>query len=72
MRFVENHQIPGRVCNVRGLITGKLVRADYDVVGFERTELSLADGSVVGLRFKDAAREEKFLREFLMPLLAKI
>ena len=41
-------------------------------VGFERPELSLRDRRVVGLRFKNAARQEKFLCELLMPLLAQI
>ena len=38
----------------------------------ERAEVALLDGRVVGLRFQDAAGQEEFLGQLLMPLLAEV
>ncbi len=73
VRFVHHHQVPGRVVDVRRLVARELVRADDDVsVGLEGPELAGLDGVVVGLRFENPARQEKLVRQLLMPLLAKV
>ena len=72
MRFINHHEIPGRVCHVGRLLAGELVGAYHDfVLRLEWPKVPLPDGCVVGLRFEKLAGQEEFLRQFLMPLLAK-
>lgn len=58
--------------HVAGLALGELVRADDDVRGLQWAKLALLDGGVIGLAFKDAARQEKLFREFLKSLLSQV
>jgi hypothetical protein len=55
-----------------GLIAGKLIGANDDLFGLERTEFADPDSRVEGLRFQDFAGQEKLLRQLLVPLLAEI
>jgi hypothetical protein len=45
---------------------------DDNVLGMKRADVPLLDRSVVGLGFKDAARQEKLLLQLLVPLLAEM
>ena len=73
VRFVNDHEVPRRVCDIRRLVAGKLVGTDNDrVTGFEGLEIPGLDRGVIGLGFQNLAGQEKLFGQFLMPLLAQI
>lgn len=72
VRFVDDHQVPRYGFYVGRFAPRELVGADDYSVDLEGAEPALLDGFVIGLRFEDAAGQEEFLREFLMPLLAQV
>src|SRR5271157_2799536 len=47
--FVHYHEIPRSIGNIGGFVSRKLVRADDDVVAFERAKYALSDCGVIGL-----------------------
>src|SRR5438552_2580506 len=73
MCFVDDYKVPGRGRNIVGFVPGELVRTDQDrVLYLKRTELASLYRVVVGLCFKNAARQEEFFRQLLMPLHSKV
>jgi hypothetical protein len=70
--FVDNHQIPLRLLNVRLLAASELVRAENDRVLFERVQIPAAHRRVEGFRFEYNRGEVELIGQFLTPLLAEV
>src|SRR5262245_5483888 len=71
--LVNNHQVPHRRADIRLLTTRELVRTDDDdIFTIERPMISVFDGCVVRLGFKDVAGQKELFLQLLMPLLTQI
>ena len=72
VRFIDHHKIPGNAMEDIGFAFRELVGTDDDFRCLKRPQISRANRGVVGFRFEDAAGEEKFLVQLLIPLLPQI
>ena len=70
--FVDHHQVPLGIGDVRSLAAGEMVGADDDLGRFEGAEVSLPDRGVVRLGFENPAGQEELLGDLLEPLLAQV
>ncbi len=73
MRLIDDHQVPGRVGNVGSLVTGKLIRTNYNrIFNLKGSEVTKPGHLVIVSRFEDRTRKKKLFRQLLQPLLSQI
>ena len=72
VRFIDDHQIPGRLADVRLLGPRKLVGADHDAVALKRIQVSGADRLIECLGLQNGGGQEELVGKFLAPLLAQV
>ena len=70
--FVDDHQIPACLADVRLHLPDEMVRTDNDGVLLEGIEVAGPDGVVEGAGFQDDRRQEELVGQFLAPLLPQI
>ena len=70
--FVDDHQIPACLADVRLHLPGEMVRTDNDGVLLERIEVAGPDGVVEGPGFQDGRWQEELVGQFLAPLLPQV
>jgi hypothetical protein len=72
VRFIDDHQVPGRLANVRLPGAGELVRANHNAVALKGIQVPGADRLIECAGLKNGGGQEELVGEFLAPLLAEV